>query len=222
MDPFIELYYRSDWWQMARSECLKLYNHKCYCCSKPYDLQAHHYTYDHLCQELRYQDDLVCLCKSCHEWIENKKRQSMEQFGEKLDKSTQKRLLLERKNKITYNDYQEISKVIDYFLNNDLCAKGKYDLLKNDVFREFLNNYDKIYPHHALIQGLNIQGRIKAVRYEIILSYLDHGWPAAHIQHNTGFSENMIYKIKKNPEEYRKNKDSFFKHFEREDWIYGE
>ena len=65
-------YIQSDWWKKTRDEAIKDAGNKCFCCGRPFDLQVHHLTYDHIGFERSYE--LVVLCKNCHNWIEEHKR----------------------------------------------------------------------------------------------------------------------------------------------------
>ncbi len=46
--------------------------YKCQVCNSPHDLNAHHRTYENRGNELKHLDDLVCLCRRCHEIFHGK------------------------------------------------------------------------------------------------------------------------------------------------------
>lgn len=59
-------YYLTDSWKAIADECKRLANYTCSeCGSSTSPLHAHHLTYKNLGNEL--QEDLKCLCETCHE-----------------------------------------------------------------------------------------------------------------------------------------------------------
>jgi|694.fasta_scaffold22758_16 hypothetical protein len=58
-------YLRSEKWQELRKIILERDAHRCQSCWSRTNLQVHHISYLNLGNEL--QDDLVCLCSTCHE-----------------------------------------------------------------------------------------------------------------------------------------------------------
>ena len=60
-------YYKTKEWKLKADECKQLAGNICSMCSTPYNLHAHHLTYDRLGAEL--QSDLQCLCVDCHEKV---------------------------------------------------------------------------------------------------------------------------------------------------------
>lgn len=65
-------YLQSDLWKKTRDEAIERAGNKCFCCGRPFDLQVHHLSYEHLVFERPYE--LVVLCKNCHKWIEEHKK----------------------------------------------------------------------------------------------------------------------------------------------------
>lgn len=63
-DEYAE-YLRSDHWQRMRKVALWRWNYKCVVCGTKDNLDVHHKTYDRLGHEAL--EDLVVLCRSCHE-----------------------------------------------------------------------------------------------------------------------------------------------------------
>lgn len=59
------LYLQSPEWKAISDECKRLANFKCNRCDNTTNLHAHHLTYDNIGEEK--QEDLECLCLSCHE-----------------------------------------------------------------------------------------------------------------------------------------------------------
>ncbi|MGL5749650.1 MAG: HNH endonuclease, partial [Paraclostridium sp.] len=59
-------YLKSDKWSEIRKIILSRDNNKCVKCSSSKNLQVHHSTYDNIFNEENNLDDLVTLCKTCH------------------------------------------------------------------------------------------------------------------------------------------------------------
>jgi len=57
-------YLLSKKWRAKADECKRLANNRCSACESTMRLEAHHVTYDNIYNES--QEDLVCLCRSCH------------------------------------------------------------------------------------------------------------------------------------------------------------
>lgn len=60
-------YRKTDHWKAVVVEVKKRAGFRCQLCNSQHDLCAHHRTYDHRGRELEFLDDLVCLCRRCHE-----------------------------------------------------------------------------------------------------------------------------------------------------------
>lgn len=67
-------YLQSKKWKKIRLKAAKRAHFICECCEKKCTdkktlkgFQVHHMTYEHLYDELHHMDDLVFLCKDCHE-----------------------------------------------------------------------------------------------------------------------------------------------------------
>jgi len=59
-------YLQTDYWQSVSSEVKKRAGYRCQVCNSPHDLIAHHRTYEHRGRELEFLNDLICLCRRCH------------------------------------------------------------------------------------------------------------------------------------------------------------
>jgi hypothetical protein len=59
-------YLKSPQWQAVSFAVKKRGGYKCQVCNSPHDLQAHHRTYENRGNELNHLDDLICLCRRCH------------------------------------------------------------------------------------------------------------------------------------------------------------
>lgn len=60
-------YYDSNNWIVKRNECIKRAGYQCEMCKSAKNLHVHHITYERVPFEL--EDDLLCLCKKCHNKI---------------------------------------------------------------------------------------------------------------------------------------------------------
>lgn len=70
-DEYLQ-YLQSPEWETRRQARFSLDGNKCVCCGRPMDLQCHHLNY----RNFKHEDvcnDLVTLCKYCHEDIEDRK-----------------------------------------------------------------------------------------------------------------------------------------------------
>ena len=62
------LFLQSDYWKQVRYVKLKEVGYKCQLCGKRNTtLHVHHNSYEHHGDELNHLDDLIVLCKRCHE-----------------------------------------------------------------------------------------------------------------------------------------------------------
>src|SRR5437868_6583204 len=55
------------YWQKVRQKVLKRDGNKCIICKSRTDLQVHHDTYKHHGNELEHLEDLMTLCRKCHQ-----------------------------------------------------------------------------------------------------------------------------------------------------------
>lgn len=66
---------QTDYWKMVSEQVKKRANYKCQVCGRSnVVLNAHHNTYEHRGEEYLYMEDLVCLCKDCHNLFTNRKK----------------------------------------------------------------------------------------------------------------------------------------------------
>lgn len=65
--PYKE-YLQTNHWKNVRLKALRYYNYKCCLCSSSKEIHIHHRSYNHRGEEEHYiRNDLIALCKSCHE-----------------------------------------------------------------------------------------------------------------------------------------------------------
>lgn len=65
-------YLTTDYWKMVSEQAKHNANYKCQLCGKTNcQLNVHHNTYEHKGEEFLHMEDLICLCKECHESFHN-------------------------------------------------------------------------------------------------------------------------------------------------------
>jgi hypothetical protein len=62
----------SDYWDIVRLIVIDRYGEKCALCGNPDHLHVHHRDYSHHGEEHKYLEDLIPLCRSCHEKFHDK------------------------------------------------------------------------------------------------------------------------------------------------------
>lgn len=65
--PLYKTYMNSDEWRKKARMLIEKAGYKCKLCGSAINICVHHITYDHLFQEESYPDDVVVVCKKCHE-----------------------------------------------------------------------------------------------------------------------------------------------------------
>lgn len=208
MNERYQEYLQSDWWAKNREMALEAAGYKCYVCGRPFDLQVHHLTYEHIGFEHLY--DLVVLCKTHHRDIEAVKKRNITP----VSANEQRRILDCMKEQIKegvfyplktcqelFDEFIEEYKHRDYSYTNGDLNLTKLEVI-DSAFKEFLNkhNYD---PHSPCIWN-EIRDYFKYERYGIILQFYDDGAPKYIVTHQTRFSSGMITKVYENPEKYRR------------------
>ena len=208
MNERYQEYLQSDWWAKNREMALEAADHKCYVCGRPFDLQVHHLTYEHIGFEHLY--DLVVLCKTHHRDIENVKKRNITP----VSANEQRRILNCMKEQIREGVFyplrttQELfDEFIEEYKHRDYsCKNGDLNLTKLEVidsaFEEFLNKH-KYDPHSPYFRN-EIRNYFKYERYGVILRFYDAGAPKYIVTHQTKFSYQMIKKVYENPEKYRR------------------
>lgn len=173
-------YLMSDEWKWKREKRL-LIDQKCSICGRPFDLQVHHMTYKTYPDE--NTTDLITVCKKCHERIESLKAAPWyDSFG--------------IVNKLLVAQFIKEHQMQDY------SAGGQIDFCNLEVTKKYLFPYMK--EHGANLNYLSGAGSVQAYfrnrRYEVILDYIEHGYPKEITKQRVRFSTSMIDKVYKNPE----------------------
>lgn len=65
-------YLKTDYWKAVSFKVKERAQYRCQLCNSQHDLCAHHRTYEHRGCELDHLNDLVCLCRRCHEIFHGK------------------------------------------------------------------------------------------------------------------------------------------------------
>jgi hypothetical protein len=151
-------YLKSAEWQAKRNERLRVDNYTCQRCGGKRNLQVHHLTYANIGHE-DVHNDLITMCKDCHEDIEKEKRKSARPQDfvlgevkrlediERVEKETLEKKkqeeeqarerYVERKRTQLVNTYR----VLALIKGRDIGEGGKDNLCNNDKFIEVLAEY---------------------------------------------------------------------------------
>lgn len=176
-------YLMSDAWKWKREKRL-LIDQKCSICGRPFDLEVHHMTYKTFPNE--NTTDLITVCRNCHSKIESIKAEPWyDSFG------IVNRLL--------------IKQFIKEYESKDYSAGGVIDFCNLEVVKRHLFPYMKEHGANLnYLGGTNrVIGYFRDKRYEVILNYIEHGYPKEIAKQRLRFSYSMIDKVYKNPEAIR-------------------
>lgn len=80
-------YLQTSYWKNVSLAVKRRFGWKCGICNSPLDLCAHHRTYEHRGNELEHLDDLICLCKKCHQIFHAVEREESQKVKKKLARS---------------------------------------------------------------------------------------------------------------------------------------
>lgn len=186
-------YLQSDAWKKIRAIRLKIDRNKCAVCGRPFDLQVHHLTYEHIFMEDPFTD-LVTLCKQHHEHLESMRDSPLFEIANDRVRIRQE-----------YNNRAYTKRLAHQFCiehaNEDRSRGGSKDYCKTDVVQAELFPY--LARHHSPERhGTSIVTEyFRNRRYEIILDMMRRGYPQFEIYKRTLFNRNMISKVFKDPEQ---------------------
>jgi hypothetical protein len=62
-----QLYIKSEQWKRIAEKVKERAKYRCQVCAETANLAAHHNSYENLGDEENHMEDLVCLCRRCHE-----------------------------------------------------------------------------------------------------------------------------------------------------------
>lgn len=176
-------YLQSDDWKKKRQERL-WFDKKCQICGRPFDLEVHHLTYKNFpCENAT---DLITLCRRCHEKVEFRKRRYWHKGSD--SHYIVRDLIIEQFNK--------------QFEDKDYSAGGDLDLCSLDTIKRYLFPYIR---EHGLTAdycsgSTGVIDFFRLKRYAVILNMMDRGACPDDVFRRYRFSENMVYKVFRNPE----------------------
>ena len=75
------IFLKSSYWKRVRKKVLQRDNYTCTRCGYKNNLQVHHLSYEHHNYEHMHLDDLVTLCRKCHELLHK-----IESYAKKVNK----------------------------------------------------------------------------------------------------------------------------------------
>ena len=182
-------YLRSDKWQRLRSERLKIDHYKCQRCGRPFDLQVHHLFYPtKLGTEDPYRD-LITLCDSCHEIIEQQKHEFKAHKTWISKRDIDLKVIRDAIRRRACYDLSAIG-----MGTRDYC---NLDVIKTDFGPEFEGmNLDMGYASR-------VQAYFRNRRYQVILTMMEGGATRQEIIKRTKFSGAMVNKVLTKPESAR-------------------
>lgn len=176
-------YLASDSWKFTRDQRI-MADKVCQICGKPYDLNVHHMTYKNVPYEK--MGDLITVCRTCHMKIESKKSRSW------------------------YDSFHIVNDLIALQFckeneQNDLSGGGNLNFCELSTIKKYFLPYLKAHGGFLDQPRTNtIQAYFRNKRYEIILDYLNKGYPEYLCYNQTLFSKNMIHKVYSEPEVARR------------------
>ena len=201
-------YLKSDTWQHLRSQRLKIDNYKCQRCGSPFRLQVHHIKYvPYLGLEDPYTD-LITLCESCHEEIEEEKRKHKQKVLAYWDKRKAEwdRETVERKKRAEHHQElirQFIKEHEKYDTSNVGFGKKNYcdlEVIKRD-FYPWMKEHGAEEFDDGYINGCSkVQAYFRNRKYEVILYYMNLGLSAWDVHCGTLFTDQMINKVFRDPD----------------------
>lgn len=175
-------YLKSPEWQKKRIERLNFDNFTCQYkgCQNKTNLDVHHIRYDNIFNENVYRD-LITVCRSCHEKLEQEKKKRQ------LTQWEKEKLVIKA---LTF-DFCKL------YQNEDYSAGGDLNLCKNEVIRPLL--YKFIYERGGNVDLLSVKqvnDFFRDKRYEVIQKMYEANpnvktW---EIVYKTGFKYNMVDK----------------------------
>ena len=173
-------YLMSDEWKQ-KSDKRKLIDQRCSICERPFDLQVHHMTYKTYPNE--NTTDLITVCTKCHAKIESCKVKPWHDSFRIVNK------LL-------------VAQFIKKYQKQDYSAGGEIDFCNLEMIKRYLFPYMKEHGANLnYLSGTNdVTDYFRNRRYEVILNYIEHGYPKEITKQRVRFSTSMIDKVYKKPE----------------------
>lgn len=173
-------YLMSNEWKWKRDERLAI-DSKCSICGRPFDLQVHHMTYSNFPNE--NMTDLITVCRKCHEKIEEQKNYPQSDSFHIVNKLIAEQFIKEYKDR-------------DFSAGGDLNLCELATIKKH--FFPFLKEHGGDLDH--IVGTSVIQCFFRNRRYEVILRYIEKGYPKEEAKKRLRFSGTMIDKVYINPD----------------------
>lgn len=176
-------YLTTDYWKMVSEQAKHNANYKCQLCGKTNcQLNVHHNTYEHKGEEFLHMEDLICLCKECHESFHNqcKTIKQQEKLIEKLE-----------------NEYAILRNTLESFRNSvSTYVKRFKDLIQK---KECFQNLVSVYTEQLieLIQELIQEKEDLIQEKEYLQNKLDM-WREQMPQHTLNEMQKMVEKTMQN------------------------
>lgn len=147
------------------------------------DLQVHHVNYDHVGNEDVY-NDLITLCKYCHEAVEKQKTEYKEGHAERYSHWEE---LHKMRKRLTRNFCEE-------YRNKDITQGGQLNMMNKDIIKAEWNKWlEGEYTPDVEILTNEVIFYFRKIRIEIILEMTEGGATMDMILAR-GISYNMVRK----------------------------
>lgn len=175
-------YYASEEWEIKRAIRLQMDDYKCTRCGAEENLQVHH---KHGLMFDDPEEDLITLCKSCHEWIH-----------QKYDEQKQNAPSYEDRRK-EYVERQEAraKAFLNEFIHLDLLYGGNENFCKHETIKQYWERFNdnEENPPITIIQGM-----VSAERWKDIYALHISGYTQKQIHEITNYTSSMISTFIKN------------------------
>lgn len=159
MRQFHKAYLQTEQWKHISQRAKSAANFKCEMCGSGINLCVHHTTYENLMRERRHMDDLVVLCKNCHEKVHEEdiktkgKYQAKKQPLKPYEPSDDFKKYLEFVTLKTGTCKDVILKFME-LQRKYICSPYKFELALLDEYREngFTPSYE--WEHETYFRSL--------------------------------------------------------------------
>lgn len=204
-------YINSREWAIIRNKVLMRDNFECSICGNTRDLQVHHLNYNNFKNEINHLEDLMTLCKSCHEKIEDKKKEQDEEkyrrWQDYCEEQKRKMQLSIQENKKKENE--NFKRFIYENKDKDLSnINGGYlDFCSYPCLNKFLaENYDQEFINH--FRKMDITNFFGLQRTHVIAKFIYENKSNWQIK-KYGFTNKRISKLRETIEKFKSYDDIF-------------
>lgn len=185
-------YYESLVWQEKRNIRLKIDNYQCAICGSTQNLHVHHK------YGLQFDDpeeDLITLCKSCHELVHQEFDKHIEDMHKIwAEERARQKQEWDRHARLQQKHMEEF---IDKYSSYDVSRGGAERFTKNEVIRKYWREmYGTIeYPHNPPLNPIR-EHFAKLYRYEVYMYHIS-GYNSSQIVAITDHSRSFVDKTLK-------------------------